>query len=155
MCLFLSISSYLLQQIFARLNKCAHSLNHNLQHGIFTHPPPQVSGEMMETAKKISIAGSNKCENSMKIQTENARKIQHNMHMESPKKETTKILPFSLFLSFETAQKILGLTNKYETVKMIITSFDFHTNKTALNETPKDIFNFIVFETAQKFALLK
>ena len=85
----------------------------------------------------------------MKIQTENARKIQHNMHMESPKKETTKILPFSLFLSFETAQKILGFTNKYETVKMIITSFHFHANKT-LNETPKDISHFIIFETAQK-----
>ena len=86
----------------------------------------------------------------MKNPTENAWKIQYNKHMDSPKNETTKFLPFSLFLGFETAEKILDFTNKYETVKMIITSFDFHTNKTALNETPKDISNVIVFEIAKK-----
>ena len=105
-----------------------------------------MSGEMMETAKKISIASSIKCENTMNNQTENARKILHKMHMELPKNETTKILPFSL-LGF------LGFPSKHETVKMIINSFDFHTNKTARNETPKDISNFIVFETARKTAL--
>ena len=107
----------------------------------------------METAKKISIAGSNNCENAMKILdcnlTENAWKIQHKKQIELPKNETTKFLPFSLFLSFETAEKILGFANKYETVKILIASFDFHTNSTALNETPKDISNCIVFETAQ------
>ena len=89
----------------------------------------------------------------MNNQTENARKIQQTKHMELPKNETTKILPFSLFLSFETPQKILGFASKYETVKMITNFFDFHTNKTARNETPKDISNFIVFETARKTAL--
>ena len=107
---------------------------------------------MMETAKKISIAGSNQCENTMNNQTENARKIQHEKHMKLFKNETIKFLPFSL--SFETAQKILGFTNKYETVKIIITSFDFHMN-TPLNETPKDVSNFVIFETAQKLACLK
>ena len=154
MCLFLSISSYLLQQIFARLNKCAHSLNHNLQHGIFTHPPPQVSGEMMETAKNISIAGSNNCENAMSILsynvTENAKKIQHKSQTKLPKNQTAKKLPFSLFFNFETAEKILSFTNQiYETVKAIVTSFDFHLNQTAWNETPKDISS-IVLATAQK-----
>ena len=90
----------------------------------------------------------------MNNQTENARKIQHEQHItELPKNETIKFLPFSLFLSFETAQKIFA--NKYETVKMIITSFDFHMNKTALNETPKDISNFVLFEKAKKLVCLK
>ena len=80
---------------------------------------------------------------------------QHKKHMELPKNETTKILPFSLLLNFETPQKILGFPSKYETVKISTNSFDFYTNKTAKNETPKDISNFIVFETARKTALLK
>ena len=130
---------------------------HNRQHGIFIHPPPQVTGEMMETAKKISIAASNRCENAKKInQTGNAKKIEHKSQKELPTNETAKTMPFSFFLSFETAENILGFPVKcYETVKMIITSFDFHLNKTAMNETPKDISNFIVFETAQKLTLLK
>ena len=88
----------------------------------------------------------------MNNKTENAWKIQQKNHMGLPRNETAKFLPFTLFLSFETAQKILGFTNKFETVKMIITSFHFHANKTALNETPKDISHFIIFETAQKLA---
>ena len=106
---------------------------------------------MMETAKKISIAGSSKCENAMNNQTENAKKI--TKHMKLPKNETSKILPFSLFLSFETAETVKGFASKYETVKMIITSFDFFTNKTSKNETPKDMSNFIVFETVHKTKL--
>ena len=101
---------------------------------------------MMETPKKISIAGSSKCENSMNNQTETAWKIPHKKHMELPKNETTKILPFSLlgFLSFPS---------KYETVKLIINPFDIHTNKTAMNETPKNISNFIVLDIVNKTAL--
>ena len=112
---------------------------------------------MMETAKKISIVASNTCENAKKIdQTENAKKIEHKSHKESPKNETAKTMPFSFFLSFEMAKKILDFPDKcYETVKMIISSSDFHLNKTSMNETPKDISNFIVFETAQKSTLLK
>ena len=105
----------------------------------------------METAKKISIAGSMKCENAMNNQTENAKKI--TKHMKLPKNETSKILPFSLFLSFETAERVKGFASKYETVKMIITSLDFFTNKTSKNETPKDMSNFIVFETVHKTEL--
>ena len=90
----------------------------------------------------------------MNNQTENARKIQHKKHMELPKNETIKILPFSFLLNFETAQKILGFKNKYETVKIVMNTFDFCTNKTAKNETPKDISNFAVFETARRTVLL-
>ena len=90
----------------------------------------------------------------MNNKTENAWKIQHKNHTNLPKNETAQFLPFSLFLSFETAQKILGFTNKFETVKMIITSFHLHANKT-LNETPKDVSHFIIFETAQKLAMFK
>ena len=108
---------------------------------------------MMETAKKISIAGSNKSENAMSSLaynlTENAKKIQHKSHTELPKNQTAKTLPFSLFLYFETAEKILSFTNQsYETVKTIISSFDFYLNQTARNETPKDISSFIVLATA-------
>ena len=91
----------------------------------------------------------------MNNKTENAWKIQHKKHTDLPKNETAQFLPFSLFLSFETAQKILGFTNKFETVKMIITSFHFHANKTALNETPKDIYDLIIFETARKLSMFK
>ena len=90
----------------------------------------------------------------MNNKTENAWKIHHKKHKEIPKNETARFLPFSLFLSFETAQKILGFTNKYETVKMIRTSFHFHANKT-LNETPKDIYDLIIFETARKLSMFK
>ena len=122
---------------------------HNFRHGIFTYPPPQVSGEMMETAKKIFNA-ENAMHNLACNQTENAKKIQHKSHKELPKNQTAKILPFSVILSFENAKKISGLADKcYETVKIIIPSFDFHLNKTTINETPKDISNFIVFSTAQ------
>ena len=109
---------------------------------------------MMETAKKISIAGSNNCENAMSILsynlTENAKKIQHKSQTKLPKNQTAKTLPCSLFFNFETAEKIPSFTNQiYETVKAIVTSFDFHLNQTAWNETPKDISN-IVLATAQK-----
>ena len=93
---------------------------------------------MMETAMKISSAGSSRRQNTMNNQTENAI-------LELHKNETVKILPFSFFLSFETAVKLLGFHYKcYESVKLIKASFDFLLNKTTLNETPKDISNFIV-----------
>ena len=153
----MNISSYSIPQIFLRLKTSVNTLFANRQHGIFIHPPPQVTGEMMETAKKISIVASNTCENAKKIdQTENAKKIEHKSHKESPRNETAKTMPFSFFLSFEMVKKILDFPDKcYETVKMIISSSDFHLNKTSMNETPKDISNFIVFETAQKSTLLK
>ena len=147
----MNISSYSIPRIFLRLKTSVNTLFANRQHGIFIHPPPQVTGEMMETAKKISIAASNTCENPKKVnETENAKKIEHKSHKESPKNETAKTMPFSFFLSFETARQILGFPDEcYETVKMIITSFDFHLNKTAMNETPKDISNFIVIKSAK------
>ena len=92
----------------------------------------------METAMKISNAGSSKRQNTMNNQTENSI-------VELHKNETVKIMPFSFFLSFETAEKLLGVHNRcYETVMLIKTSFDFLLNKTTMNETPKDISNFIV-----------
>ena len=94
----------------------------------------------METAKKISIAGSNKRDSPREL----------------AKNETAKSLPFSLFLNFETAENILlTITNQcYETVQTIIASFDFHLNKTDVLETPKDVSNLIVYNHS-KISLLE
>ena len=75
-------------------------------------------------------------------QNENAKKIQHKSNLELPKNETSKTLPFSLFLNFETAKKIFGFTKNqcYETVK---SSFDIHLSETAMKETPKDVSNLL------------
>ena len=103
----------------------------------------------METAKKISNACSNQCENAMNSlvcnQNENAKKIQHKSNLELPKNETSKTLPFSLFLNFETAKKIFGFTKNqcYETVKTITSSFDINLSETAMKETPKDVSNLL------------
>ena len=113
-------------------------------------------GEIWETAWKISTSGSILCENAQKItypvsnacespiliknQTENAKKNQ-------PKSKTIDILKpetpktMTILLSFETAAKIMS----YESVKAIlISSYDFFLNKTTMNETPRDLSNYIV-----------
>ena len=103
----------------------------------------------METAMKISNAGSSKRQSTLSNQTENAI-------VELHKNETVKIMPFSFFLSFETAEKLLGVHNRcYETVKLIKTAFDFLLNKTTMNETPKDISNFIVDCNSHKIYLFE
>ena len=113
-------------------------------------------GEIWETAWKISTSGLNLCENAQKIsypvsnacespvlvknQTENAMKIQPKSNtIEILKPETPKTM--TLLLSFETAEKIMS----YESVKAIlISSYDFFLNKTTINETARDLSNYIV-----------
>ena len=113
-------------------------------------------GEIWETAWKIATSGSNICENAQRISypvsnacecpvliknlTENAKKIRPKSNtIEILKPETPKTM--TLLLSFETAEKIMS----YESVKAIlISSYDFYLNKTTMNETARDLSNYIV-----------
>ena len=98
--------------------------------------------KLFETAQKISYPVSNACESPVlvKNQTENAKKIQPKSNtIEILNKETPKTM--TLLLSFETAEKIMS----YESVKAIlISSYDFFLNKTTINETARDLSNYIV-----------
>ena len=101
------------------------------------------SGSILcETAQKISYPVSNACESPILIknQTENAKKIQPKSNtLEILNKETPKTM--TLLLSFETAKKIMS----YETVRVImISSYGFYLNTTTMNETPRDLSNYIV-----------